>query len=338
MFVVTATPHRISFFGGGTDLPDFYRHTHGAVLGTTVNQFVYVTVKHHGRLFAEPYRLNYSETELVDAVEHIRNDIARETLRKLKTVPPVFLSTVADVPSGSGLGSSSSFAVGLTQALCALHHMQVRPAELAEMASDIEINVLKKPIGKQDQYNAAFGGLNHFRFHANGSVAITPVRMARDRIEMLFESFILLWTGITRSADSVLKDQRDSIDAHMAELVSMRDAADAALHLLETPSFCIKEFGQLLDQAWQTKRKLAKAITNPAIDAAYARALRAGAYGGKICGAGAGGFLLLCVPLEKKHAVRAALSEFTELPIAYEPQGARILFPLLHNLPGKSLC
>jgi len=330
MLVVTATPHRISFFGGGTDLPDFYRQAYGAVLSTTINQFVYVTVKNHGKLFNEPYRLNYSQTELVDTLDRIENDIAREIIRKLNVPAPIYISTVADMPSGSGLGSSSSFAVGLAQAFHAMAWKRPQAAELAELASDIEINVLKKPIGKQDQYNAAVGGMNYFRFNPNDSVAITSVRVSRERIETLFDSFLLLWTGITRDAESVLKNQKKNIDNRMSELTAMRDMADEGLSLLESPNFSIEAFGKLLDQAWRTKRKLTKLISSSMIDEAYEQAMKAGAYGGKICGAGAGGFLLLCVPPEKKRAVREALAKFKELNIDYEPHGARVLFPHTH--------
>ncbi len=330
MFVITATPHRISFFGGGTDLPDFYRKSYGAVLGVTINQFVYVTAKRHGSLFNEPYRLNYSETELVQTLDDIRNQIARETLRAMDIKPPVYISTVADMPSGSGLGSSSSFAVGLAQALGVLNNRRMQPAEMAELASRVEIDILKKPIGKQDQYNAAIGGLNHFRFHANGSVAITAVRTPFETIQHMFDHLMLLWTGISRSADTVLEEQRQNIESHMPELTAMRDAADEAQHLFEAQTFNVAEFGGLLDEAWRLKRRLAATISNSMIDQAYEQARQLGAYGGKICGAGAGGFLLLCVPPEKKAAIRQRLSAFKELPIGYEPHGARVLFPHLH--------
>ncbi len=330
MFVVTATPHRISFFGGGTDMPDFYRRTHGSVLSVTINRFVYVTVKPHGELFNEPYRLNYSETELVHNLDEVRNQIARETMRKLGTPAPIYISTIADMPSGSGLGSSSSFAVGLAQALSTLQGRRMQPAEIAEFASHIEIDVLKKPIGKQDQYNAAIGGLNHFTFMPSGNVAVTAVRTPFDTIEAMFEHFMLLWTGVMRSAEDVLKEQRGNINDRMTELTSMRDSADEAVKMFESPAFNIQEFGKLLHEGWVLKRKLAKSISNSAFDEAYDKARSVGAYGGKICGAGAGGFLLLCVPPEKKQAVREALPHMKELKIGYEPHGTRVLFPNSH--------
>lgn len=326
-FVVAAAPHRISFFGGGTDLPDFYRQTPGAVLGVTINKFVYVTVKPHGQLFNEAFRLNYSETELVSTLDDISNEISRETIRALQIQPPLYISTVADMPSGSGLGSSSSFAVGLGQALSTLQGRTMQPAELAELACRVEIDMIGKPIGKQDQYNAAIGGLNHFRFLPNGGVAVTAVRMPYQTIQYLFSHLMLLWTGFTRSADTVLREQRQNITDRMAELTAMRDMADEGVNLLERRAFNIHEFGQLLDEAWKLKRNLASSISNSAIDQAYEVAQRHGALGGKICGAGAGGFLLLCVPPERRQAVREALPSYKEMPIAYEPQGSRVLFP-----------
>ena len=330
-FVVAAAPHRISFFGGGTDLPDFYRQTPGAVLGVTINKFVYVTVKPHGVLFNEPYRLNYSETELVQGLDEVRNDIAREMLRVMRTPAPIYVSTIADMPSGSGLGSSSSFAVALAQALGMLGGRMIQPAELAELACRVEIDILKKPIGKQDQYNAAIGGLNHFRFASNGGVAVTAVRMPYQTISHLFGHLMLFWTGFTRSADTVLQEQKSNIAERMGELTAMRDMADEALNLFEQPHFDIEAFGHLLDEAWSLKRRLASKISSTAIDAAYDTARQHGAFGGKICGAGNGGFLLLCVPPEKQAAVRAALQDYREMPIAYEPHGARILFPHAHH-------
>jgi D-glycero-alpha-D-manno-heptose-7-phosphate kinase len=190
--------------------------------------------------------------------------------------------------------------------------------------------VLKKPIGKQDQYNAAIGGLNHFCFYPNGGVAVRAVRMPFEAIQKLFGHLMLMWTGLTRSAESVLREQQSNIDKRLAELTAMRDAADDAVQLFESPSFRIEEFGRLLDEAWAIKRRLASSISNSMIDDAYACARKHGAYGGKVCGAGAGGFLLLCAPPEKRAAIRRALPSFTELSIGYEPHGARVLFPQTH--------
>src|SRR5215510_5746286 len=185
--VVTRTPLRVSFAGGGTDLADFYERDYGAVFSTAIDKYIFVTVKRHHELFNEPIRINYSSTELVDSLDHIKNNIARESLRLLKVDPPIYISTVGDVPASTGLAGSSSFAVGLLHALHAYRGERVSPGQLAEEATHIEINVLKEPIGKQDQYAAAFGGLNFFRFNPGGAVTVEPVRVSNSFLTQLFD-------------------------------------------------------------------------------------------------------------------------------------------------------
>ena len=322
--VVTKTPLRVSFAGGGTDLPGFYEREYGAVLSTTIDKFLYVTVKRHGALF-EPIRLNYSETELVERVEEIRNGIARECLRSLRIDPPIYISTVADLPEFSGLGSSSAFAVGLLHALHAYQGRRVSAGQLAEEAAHIEIDVLKRPIGKQDHYAAAFGGLNLFCFMPDGSVTVEPQQPARGGLDRLLEHSLMLWTGIRRDAGAVLSEQQQNTSGRLDELQAMRQHAKQ-LQALMRNGFDPLEFGLILDQTWQLKRRLASTISSPRIDAWYDRARAAGAVGGKICGAGGGGFLLLIMPRDRREAVRAALQELTEVRIGYEAQGSRLLF------------
>lgn len=326
MIVVSKTPLRISFFGGGTDFAGFYETGHGAVLSTTINKYVYVTLKRHGELFDEPYRLNYSKTELVKNLDQIENEIGREALRMMQMEPPVYISTISDVPSGSGLGSSSAYAVGLGSALCAFKGVHATPGELASMACHIEIDILKKPIGKQDQYPAAFGGLNHIRFDKDGSVSLTPLSIGSMGLHDLFDHFLFFWTGITRQADSVLSEQKANIASRHAVLTQMRDMADEASKRLRRGKMNTATFGNLLHEAWEMKRQLASNISNSDIDVAYEKARRAGAYGGKLCGAGNGGFLLFCAPVACHAAIRAALSDLREMKIAYEPDGSKILF------------
>jgi D-glycero-alpha-D-manno-heptose-7-phosphate kinase len=327
LIVVTRTPLRISFFGGGTDLPDFYEHDYGAVLSTAIDKYVYVTVKKHGELFDEAYRLNYFKTELVQDLEDIRNDISREALRLLQVEKPLYMSTIGDVPSGAGLGSSSAYAVGLINALCTLKSARVTPGELADMACHIEIDVLKKPIGRQDQSSAAFGGCNYIRFLPGGHTTITPVAFGRAKLEDLFAHFQLFWTGITRDADSVLREQRANIEKSFKDLLHMRNMADEAANMLRQGRMDAQTFGEMLDESWRRKRKLASNISNTAIDEIYERARRAGAYGGKLCGAGAGGFLLFCVAPERQEAVRSSLAELREVEFHYEPAGSVVLYP-----------
>ncbi len=322
--VMTRTPLRVSFAGGGTDLPGYYERDYGAVLSTTIDKYLYVTVKRHGELFAEPIRLNYSETELVERIDQIKNAIARECLRLLNVEPPVYISTVADLPEFSGLGSSSSFAVGLLNALHAFRGERVSAGQLAEEAAHVELDVLKRPIGRQDHYAAAFGGLNFFRFQPGGHVTVEPQRTIHGGIERLFDHLLMLWTGIRRDAASILSEQQRNTAQRLEVLDGMREHAQR-LQAMMRNGFEPLAFGRVLDETWVLKRGLATTITNPRIDAWYARAKAAGAVGGKICGAGGGGFLLLVMPPDRHDAVQRALHDMTAVTIRYESHGSRVV-------------
>lgn len=323
--VTTITPQRLSFVGGGTDLPDFYTKHGGAVISTTIDKYIYVTVKRHSPLFNEVYRLSYSKTEHVQSLDEIENDVARECLRLIHVDPPLFISTASDLPALSGLGSSSSFAVGLLNALHVLRGENVSVGQLAEEACYVEINMLGRPIGKQDQYAAAFGGINCIEFRENGRVRLEPIWLQNDGAVKLFDNSMLFWTGVQREAGNVLHEQRERIDDTSETLIKMRDmVAECRDALLENASDSQK-FGTLLDRGWQAKRSLASKISSPHIDAYYEKAKKAGAIGGKIAGAGGGGFLYLVVLPERQAAVRAALSGMVQVDIQYESRGARIL-------------
>ena len=321
-FVTTKTPLRISFAGGGTDLPDFYRADHGCVVSTTITQYIYVTVKRHGHLFNEHYRLNYSETENVREVDAIKNVIARECLRLVPVAPPIYISTVADLPSFSGLGSSSAFAVGLLNALHVMRGERVAGPQLAEEAAHVEIDVLQRPIGKQDHYACAVGGLNYIRFQSDHRVMIESQHV--PRIQELFDGFMMFWTAIQRDAASVLSEQRANTDANRDTLLAMRDQAEELRNLL-WGGFDVEKIGRLLDAGWRSKRRLASGISSDVLDGWYERALRAGAYGGKLCGAGGGGFFLFVVPRARQAEVRAAMQGLQEIELAYEPHGSSAL-------------
>jgi D-glycero-alpha-D-manno-heptose-7-phosphate kinase len=327
MLVVTRTPLRVSFFGGGTDMPDYYRRGYGAVVSTTINKYVYVTVKPHGALFDELFRLNYSKTEQAAAVEEIENDIAREAIRFCDVGSPLYISTVGDVPASSGLGSSSSFAVGLLHAFHTMNGRRVTPGELAASACRVEIDILGKPIGKQDQFAAAYGGLNHIRFDATERVSITPISLSAEKLGLLFSSLLLFWTGIARRAEDVLADQKARTSANVGLLDAMRDMADQACELLDEQELSVSNFGELLHEAWQLKQSLSRHIAVDRISRWYRRGIEAGAHGGKLCGAGGGGFLLFCAPPERHPAIVAALSELKPVDLAYDPLGTRLLFP-----------
>lgn len=324
--VVTRTPLRVSFAGGGTDLAEYYRTSEGVVLSMTIQQHVYVTVKRHGELFGEPVRLNYSETEQVRRVDEVRNDIARECLRFLEIEPPIYVSTVADVPSASGLGSSSAFAVGLLNALHVWRGERVSAGQLADEAAHIEIDVLHHPIGKQDHYAAAFGGFNLLRFLRSGGVSVESQRAPAGTLDALFAHCLLFFTGRFRQASAVLVEQRANTERNRSELDRLRAHALQIQEILLNGSN-IGEVGRILDETWRVKRELASGITDPTIDAIYDAAKRAGAFGGKVCGAGGGGFILFIVPPARHGDVRAALHGCGEVPLGYQPLGSRVLLP-----------
>src|SRR5271170_2151608 len=267
--VVTRTPLRVSFAGGGTDLADFYERDYGAVFSTAIDKYIFVTVKQHSKLFNEPIRINYSVTELVDDVSQIKNNIARECLRLLKIDPPIYISTAGDLPVSTGLAGSSAFAVGLLNALHAYRGERVSPGQLAEEACHIEINVLKEPIGKQDQYAAAFGGLNFLRFSPGGGVTVEHARVNEGFINDLFDHILMFWTGTQRDAKSVLTEQSKNIPAKMDYLKKIRDHAHQIQALAGAGNFEPVAFGKILYESWLLKRQLASSISSSVIDAHY---------------------------------------------------------------------
>lgn len=325
--IVTRTPLRVSFAGGGTDLPAFTRHEPGAVLSTAIGHYVHVTVKRHSELFFEPIRINYSRSEQVNSIDEIENNIARECLRLLGVEPPIYISVVGDVPASTGLGGSSAFAVGLLNALHAYQGRRVSPGQLAEEACHIEIDVLGEPIGKQDQYAAAYGGMNLFTFAPDGRVTAQHQRVQGDSLAPLFDGMLMFWTGHQRDASGVLKEQSEKTDQELDRLRAMRHQAEDLHALLDAPRFELEAFAEVLHEGWELKRKLAAGISNPLIDTWYDTARDAGALGGKLCGAGGGGFLLFLVPPDRRAAVRAALDDLVELPVRPESQGSQLAVP-----------
>ena len=325
--IVTRTPLRVSFVGGGTDLPVFYEREAGAVLSTAITQYVWVTVKRHSEFFFEPIRLNYRKTEEVNLVDEIKNDIAREALRFLEIAPPIYISTVGDVPASTGLGGSSSFAVGLLHALHTLKGERVSPGQLAEEACHIEIDVLGHPIGKQDQYAAAFGGLNVFTFRADGGVTAEHQHLGNALRKELFGSMLMFYTRQQRDASDVLVEQQANTDNQFDRLRKMRDQVEELQRLIGNGSLNPRTLGAMLDEGWRMKCELASSISNDKIDRWYEAATSAGAYGGKLCGAGNGGFLLFVAPPDRHDAVRASLGGLIELPVGHEAHGSSVATP-----------
>jgi D-glycero-alpha-D-manno-heptose-7-phosphate kinase len=290
--IISKTPLRISFCGGGTDLPSFYKNnTYGAVFSTSINNYIYVSVKHHSELYPERIRLNYSETEQVNSVGEIENAIIRETLKFLKIDDRIYISTVADSPASSGLGSSSAFCVGLLAALYKYRGECVSAGQLADEASHIEIDLLNKPIGKQDQYAAAFGGFNFFRFNADNTVDIRPTCLSADLKNEIASHMITFWTGKTRAATSILEEQNNNHEKNRELLLQMRTQAEYIHESMMKNTMTAGSFAKTIHEGWIMKKNLASNVSNSAIDEAYQAAVKAGALGGKISGAGGGGFL-----------------------------------------------
>lgn len=326
--IVSKTPLRISFAGGGTDLPSFYKkNEYGAVLSTCIDSFLYVSVKKHTSLFNERIRLNYSESELVNSVDEIENSIIRESLKFLNIDDRIYISTVSDAPARSGLGSSSTFCVGLLNALYKFRGMSVSSGRLAEEAAHIEIDVLGRPIGKQDQYAAAFGGLNYFEFYSDDTVSVKPIHINNEIYSVLNKSMISFWTKETRDSGSVLKEQVQNHERNREMLLEMRQQADDLRRLLYNPNFNINSFSKIIFDGWELKRKLAVNVSNNSIDKAYKLALDNGALGGKISGAGGGGFLNIFSLVENQEKICDVLQNMGLVPYKFnfEVRGSMVI-------------
>lgn len=321
--IISATPLRISFFGGGSDLKAFYELEGGAVLSTAINKYIYVTVN---KKFDDHIRVSYSKTEIVKKVEQVKHDLVREAMKLTGADQGIELTTIADIPAqGTGLASSSAFTVGVLHALHAYKGKHVSAEILAREACNIEIDILGEPIGKQDQYIVAYGGFQFIQFNKDGAVYIDPVICGKRTKEGLQNNFMLFYTGMTRRANTILSEQKEnSSGKKINELRVLKELAYRSKKILETDK-TLDEFGHLLDESWKVKKSLAAGITNPKIDGLYNAAKKAGALGGKILGAGGGGFLLLYVPVTKKKKVRAALAGLKEMPFCFEQQGSKII-------------
>lgn len=320
--IVTQTPLRISFAGGGTDFKGFYEKDYGAVVSTAIDKFIFVIIKER---FDDLIRIGYTRTEMVDRVDDIQHELARETMRMVGITGGIEISTMADIPSeGSGLGSSSTVTVGLLNALYAYKGEPVTAETLARQACEVEISVLGKPIGKQDQYIAAYGGLRHFKFLADEQVNSTAIDLEPGAKQRLCESLLLFYTGVTRKSSTVLTEQKSNIASKMVVLTEMRNQADELARQLKLGA--VASVGQTLREGWIKKKQLASGITNPEIDGLFDLAMSAGAIGGKVTGAGGGGFFLVCTPPENRAAVRKRLSHLRELPINLERDGSKVIF------------
>jgi D-glycero-alpha-D-manno-heptose-7-phosphate kinase len=322
--IISRTPLRLSFTGGGSDLAVYYQESPGSVVSTALNMYIYITVN---RKFDDLIRVSYSKTEMVTSVNEIEHNIIREALKMVGIEKGVDIVYMGDIPLGSagvGLGSSSSLAVGVLNALYAYKGQHVSAEQLAREACEIEIDILKHPIGKQDQYEAAYGGFNFIQFNKDESVFVDPVICDRKTKQKLNNKLLLFYTGIMRVSSSILDEQKASIYNNRQILDNMVELSKAVRDAIIKHD--IESIGHLLHESWEYKKKLATKITNGQINEYYEKARKAGAVGGKILGAGGGGFLLLYCDEACQDSVRKALIDLKEVPFLFEPQGSKIIY------------
>ncbi len=322
--IISKTPLRMSFVGGGSDLPAFYREDSGAVLSTTIDKYMYIALN---RKFDGRIRINYSRTEEVDCPDQVEHPLVREALFLTGITGGIEIASLADIPSmGSGLGSSSTYTVGILNGLYAYNNQFVSKETLARQACDIEINRCGEPIGKQDQYAAAYGGLNLIRFHPNESVSVDPVICKPELLKTLEDSTLVFYTGRTRSASEVLSQQSKSLLSTNKKLL-MRRMVQLAFDLkAELEAGSLDNFGSILDENWRLKAQLSQGITDSQIDAWYATGLAHGAKGGKLLGAGNGGFMMFFAPPHLHQDITNALPDMELVKFQFERNGTQIVF------------
>jgi len=320
--IISQTPLRISLFGGGTDFKDFYINHEGRVLSTTIDKYIFVIINEK---FDDDIVVNYTQKERVSHVSEIKHELVREAMIKTGVSKAVEITMVADIPSeGSGMGSSSSLTVGLLNALYAYRGIQVTAEQLAREACDIEINICKKPIGKQDQYIAAYGGLCEIIFRKDDTVDVNKIELSDYNKRLLNNNLNLFYTGITRKSGDILTEQKQNIDVHTDELIKLKTFVGEAKDYLQNNEF--DKIGELLHTSWKVKKSLSSNISNTFIDSMYQRAIDSGAIGGKILGAGGGGFLLTYCKGENIERHKKAFNEYREMPIIFEKDGSKIIF------------
>ena len=323
--IISRTPLRISFVGGGSDIQSYYRHQAGAVVSTAIDKYIYITVN---KKFDNKIRVSYSKTEMVDSVEQIEHNLIRECLKKVGIDGGIEITSMADIPSeGTGLGSSSSYTVGLLNALYAYKGEHASAEQLAREAAEIEIDILKNPIGKQDHYIAAYGGLQYIQFNPDETVYVDPIICLSETKKEFEKKLLLLYTGLTRSASSILSVQsknmqnKNSKRDTMTKMVALTRDMQEALRKNK-----LESIGKLLHKNWILKKTMAQGISNKTIDDWYSIARKNGAIGGKILGAGGGGFFLLYAEPEKQPQIISALPKLRPIPFTLEPQGSKIIF------------
>lgn len=323
--IITRTPFRISFFGGGTDYPGWYREHGGAVLATTIDKYCYITCRRLPPFFEHKHRIVYSVIENVCHIDEIEHPAVRTVLNWAKVNDGLEIHHDGDLPARSGLGSSSAFTVGLAHALYGLGGKMVSQENLARDAIHIEQTLIGENVGSQDQVSAAYGGLNRIAFHRDDTFDVSPIILPVERRDELRDHLMLCFTGFSRIADKIAKSKIDNFKNRETELKLMREMVDEAIAILGNAHVSIDEFGKLLDLSWKHKRSLSDQVSTPEIDQIYDEAMRAGAIGGKILGAGGGGFMLLFAKPEKHKAIREKLKKLVHVSFKFEDSGSRVV-------------
>lgn len=327
--IISRTPIRVSFFGGGTDYRGYYERKFGQILGSAINKYVYVSVSPNSQFFDYKTRVAYRKTELVTSIDDIEHPSVKACLKFMDIEEPLDINIFSDIPARTGLGSSSSFTVGFLNALYALKGKRVSSQQLAENACYVEQEIIKERVGSQDQFHAAFGGLNTMTFKKN-DISVEPLIISNSKKDQLNNSWMMFFTGITRYADPLIEEQVKKTnsaenDSKLDEMIKIVEEAKSVFSDSSDKSF-IKELGALMHANWEKKKQLSSKVSNEVIDNIYTKAISAGAYGGKLSGAGAGGFLSFIVPIDRQNDVKNALSDLEELPFKISNTGSSIIY------------
>ena len=323
--IISKTPFRISFFGGGTDYPEWYHENGGSVLATTIDKYCYISCRHLPPFFEHKHRIVYSKIESVKTTEEIQHPVVRAVLSNLSITDGLEIHHDADLPARSGLGSSSSFTVGLINVLNALKGLQISKQDLAKQATYIEQEVLKETVGSQDQILAAFGGFNRIDFHPDDSFNISPVIINKDLVEQLQSHMLLFFTGLSRFSSDIARDKVSNFTNRFQELTQIKEMVDEGMSILQSPSTPIMDLGKLMHESWKLKRSLSAKVSTPKIDEIYEAGIKAGATGGKILGAGGGGFILFFAEPKNHKKIRERLKSLVHVAFHFDDVGSKIV-------------
>jgi D-glycero-alpha-D-manno-heptose-7-phosphate kinase len=323
--IISRTPFRISLFGGGTDYPAWFHEHGGAVLGTAINKYSYISVRKLPPFFEHRYRIAYSRLEFVREIGEIKHPVVREVLAELQLDDGLEIHSDSDLPARSGIGSSSAFTVGLLHALSALNGRMVTKSELGREAIRVEQELLNEAVGAQDQLWAAFGGLNHITFSPDGDFEVNPIVLARDRRNELMRSVMMFFTGFSRNASDIAQHQIANMPQRKQQLRGIQAMVRDALEILYDDANFIRSLGEILHESWCLKRELAESVSTPIVDEMYEVARKAGAIGGKLLGAGGGGFMIFLVEPERRQHVRERLANFIHVPVDIDHDGSKIV-------------